>query len=233
MSGQLSASLRGFRGSTPIENRTVLYYNPDCEMNWTPYQTSKGFMASETSGKARTQYEVDLQSFKTPERKPDPFFVQQNKILTFIPPIFNDTYTLDVQDVSINKNGMPSQSDYIHDQYINLRDSNLIPTGIPMAYSDGKQYQIYALNKPDVEIYETKLNTSGTTTKKLQNVGYSQNRCAELPIPQAVDYQIRKPTATLPAGNVFKAQKIELNENIIYPEPPKVRSKFPLYHCIL
>jgi hypothetical protein len=103
---------------------------------------------SENEGRSIIIKEAELSALKKVQSKPDPFFVQQDKILTFRPPIYNDKFVLEA-GYSTEKKSLPGYTIPRDTAYIGLKDSRKVMDGRPMEYSSG-------INNKNVNIPSTR-----------------------------------------------------------------------------
>ena len=186
MAGVLSSSQKGFSGSIHIRQPSTIYWNPNCQLDYAPQQVQWRPCVHDGEGREKIIYETRLQAAKTGERKPQPFFYQQDKILVFKPPVINDTYKLDTpRAVLAPSNGMhvtwtaPQAT-----QYVQLRDENKIENSRPMQYSVPFASKIYTANRPSRDYAVSSwANTSGHSTGIQAQTTIVQNRNKALPKP--------------------------------------------------
>lgn len=169
--------MRNFPKIEPIGPQPI-YYKPNCcSDQQTSFRIDYNPKVSETSGKERSQFEARFNSYITPERKPNPFYPQQDKIIYFREPLYNDTYHLDVSNVSVEKTGIRGNMNIPHDQYKSLRDHDLISPGIPMKIETNKYYNTQIeCNRPFIGVADSKnvnptngIKTSVYTTQAILN----------------------------------------------------------------
>lgn len=221
MSGLITSSLNGFRGSMNMQPYKQLYWDPTKEQEWVPQTIDYNPNVSERSGEYVIRGNIDLETFKRPETKPNPFYMQQDKIIRFIPPIQNDTYLLETDNVVIPKNKLPGFTQPANDAYKSIRDQNLIETSRPLAYGTGKQNKAQPVyTRPEVDVYETRLapNVGRTIHKTVGVYKTIPNNSTPLPIPQVPSYQVLKAPKYLQRYSFAPKQIVPLNVNVISPK---------------
>ena len=169
MSGQISSGLTGYKGITNIPYYNQIRFNKYNTTDPEPLTIGRYPKVKENENLNKIIFNANLNAYKTIERKPNHFYNQQNKILTFIPPMYNDVYTLDTNNVVINKKYMPVKEDHKKDQYTNLRNSNLIDPNF-QKYST-KIYPSQNNDVPNFEIYENRMDAN-TLSRNQKNYDY-------------------------------------------------------------
>lgn len=214
MAGQLSASMAGFKENVRVGARSSylpLQYNgyqPEWESQTIKYRPP----INENAGRERLKTEFQYMIDQTPERKPQPFHYQQDKILTFRPPVFNDVYSLDVNDIALNKNSQYGQVNRRDDAYLNLKDYNYVnnlnrvvnkevntqkfahPT--PHVYQrliDSQQLKVFR-ETDQTFLNPKKVELLGTSTTHINNLSTTKN--INLPYAPA-----QKPLHLIPTNN--------------------------------
>lgn len=145
---------------------------------------------SEEEGRSIMIKEAELSAFKKVQSKPDPFFVQQDKILTFRPPIYNDKFVLEA-GYSTEKKRLPGNTKPRDTAYLGLKDSRKVFDGRPMEYSTGINNKNVNLPsaRPEVNLFGNYSNPlNGQEISKTLRFGkIESNRNVQIdPVPRDI-----------------------------------------------
>jgi hypothetical protein len=233
MAGLISSAMSDFPKMMPRAPQPVYYVPTNCSDLQTSFKVDYNPKVSETSGRSRSEFEAFLNSFKAPELKPSPFYPQQDKIIYYRGPLYNDTYHLDVSNVSVGKHSMPGNMPLTHDEYKSLRRTNLINPGRPMEINSGVYYNTkIGDNRPSVSTFNTKnpIPNNGGSIPKFTTIGrFEPNRNAELPINIVPSLHQPSTTPYFAINKQVPYRRIPQDQNIIDTPLPRINAGMAVY----
>ena len=162
MAGLISSMQPGFGAARPIPPRQVIYNNQNDHSSFgSTIERVEAIQKMPSIDRIRdqTRFEASL----IPERKPNHFYQQQDRIISWRPPIYNDVYHLDVEQVRV-----PLESSTFHNQPIvgtefrDIRDPFLVEIGRPGPRKIETRFvdSHYSVDRPTIELYENRRNVN-------------------------------------------------------------------------
>lgn len=194
MAGLISSMEPGFGGSIMIDMPKPITWNIDRPRK--PETISHIPLINGTEGYEEAKKYFAFENQFRMETKPKyTFQKQQDKILTFIPPMRNDVYTLDVANIDVGKNIKYDKVPLKHDQYVNLRNANLIDKRINPIINKTSSYEYQKRPSEishDIKYRYTPYNTRKELSfqvkeqKNFDHVDYFQRKNLPLHVPKAL-----------------------------------------------
>lgn len=156
------------------------------------YVIDRNKYVNEREGYERVMNNITFETQKIPERKPQHFYAQQPHILRHIPPMYNDIYKLDTDDVTINSRYLPGKSDHLKTENYLLRDERLIDTS-ELHEIRGNQNVIQQQHRPDlINPQQTKMHIQNTISAQPNMPRFDRvNKTPEIMLKDTVDYTRR------------------------------------------
>lgn len=221
----------GIRGSDirtlKVTGYTPIRYNQCCEPSQ-PQIIEFNPRVSASAGIERIKQNAALQTAMKIETKPSPFYPQQDRIIYFRPPIFNESKTLDVENVTLDKTlPFPTRFQTAPTEPVQLRSNSDI-VDFPR-YT--RAWPAFSVTPRDMnfEHFKPKQQISALTVPKFQKIKINENRNVSL-----------EPTYFIPPRlnsyknvNIFPTNKPKpLMTSTQISAPKRISHGFPVNQCI-
>lgn len=221
----LTSAMKGFRGVAPSQPYQYIY-NPQCAQP-EPKARVISYLPKVCENVERERL-TDLayqNALRTPEKKPDHFFTRQDKITRFIPPTYNDTLVLDVDEVKINKSWSDGKAPYQNFEYAILKDKHFVD-GRPSGYSVNPQKPLRSDIRPEAMLSRAKLQIPEISTRKNAILRNQENRNVSM-IKKFREEGRITPQALITTGFTQPRVQVSLGKKLTdFSSVPRIRGGF-------
>jgi len=196
MAGTISSTYIG-KGNMGTRGYSPILYNAQTtreimkkDESYTIYRSE---YVSENEGRDYMMDNIRFEATKIPERKPQHFYSQQPHIIRFIPPMYNDVYKLDTNDIGIKSRHLPGDSDHLKNEQYLLRDDRLVDIAAPVPHKIHGEHTVEQHSRPDIiNPTRLKLYTQNNITAQPNTPRFDQvNKTPVIMLKDTVDYTRR------------------------------------------